>query len=98
MLLTGDGEAEAVPAGFEPVDVLKLAHHGSDDAGLLALLDAAEPALAVNSSGADNPYGHPTPQTISALAKADIPLVRTDLSGTISVVTDGRRWWIETGR
>jgi len=97
MLLTGDGEAEAVPAGFEPVDVLKVAHHGSDDAGLPALLDAAEPTLAINSSGAGNQYGHPTQQTTAALAEAGVPVERTDLRGTISVVTDGHGWWLETG-
>ena len=39
MLLTADAEAEAVPLDPGPVDVLKVAHHGSDDAGLGALLD-----------------------------------------------------------
>ena len=34
MLLTADAEAEAVPLDPGPVDVLKVAHHGSDDAGL----------------------------------------------------------------
>ena len=33
-LLTGDAEAEAVPIDPGPVDVLKVAHHGCDDAGL----------------------------------------------------------------
>ena len=39
MLLTADAEAEAVPLDPGPIDVLKVAHHGSDDAGLGALLD-----------------------------------------------------------
>ena len=34
MLLTADAEAEAVPIDPGPVDVLKVAHHGSADAGL----------------------------------------------------------------
>ncbi len=33
MLLTADAEAEAVPLDPGPVDVLKVAHHGSEDAG-----------------------------------------------------------------
>ena len=45
MLLTADAEAEAVPLDPGPVDVLKVAHHGSDDAGLAALLDRARPQL-----------------------------------------------------
>jgi competence protein ComEC len=42
-----------------PIDVLKVAHHGSDDAGLDSLLDRSVPRLAVISVGAQ-PYGHPT--------------------------------------
>ena len=34
MLLTGDAEAEAVPLDPGPIDVLKVSHHGSADAGL----------------------------------------------------------------
>ena len=34
MLLTADAEAESTPIDPGPVDVLKVAHHGSDDAGL----------------------------------------------------------------
>ena len=39
MLLTGDAEAELAPVHPGPVDVLKVAHHGSEDAGLAGLLD-----------------------------------------------------------
>ena len=55
MLLTADAEAEAVPLDPGPVDVLKVAHHGSDDAGLGALLDRTVPRLAVISVGAEIP-------------------------------------------
>ena len=69
MLLTADAEAEAVPIDAGPIDVLKVAHHGSDDAGLDALLDRSVPRLAVISVGAGNPYGHPTPGTLATLAE-----------------------------
>ena len=68
MLLSADAEAEAVPLDPGPIDVLKVAHHGSDDAGLGALLDRTRPRLAVISVGADNPYGHPTAGTLATLA------------------------------
>ncbi|HEX3609848.1 MAG TPA: ComEC/Rec2 family competence protein [Solirubrobacterales bacterium] len=89
MLLTADAEAEAVPLDPGPVDVLKVAHHGSEDAGLDALLDRISPRLAVISVGADNPYGHPTPATLATLAAHRVPTLRTDLDGTI--VLDVRR-------
>jgi competence protein ComEC len=85
MLLTADAEAEAVPLDPGPVDVLKVAHHGSDDAGLDALLDRTRPRLAVISVGAGNPFGHPTPATLARLAAHGIPTLRTDRDGTLTI-------------
>jgi competence protein ComEC len=85
MLLTADAEAEAVPIDSGPVDVIKVAHHGSADAGLGALLDRLEPRLAVISVGEDNAYGHPTPATLETLAAHRIPTLRTDLDGTVTL-------------
>ena len=83
MLLTADAEAEAVPIDPGPVDVLKVAHHGSDDAGLDALLDRAAPQLAVISVGEDNPFGHPTPARLATLADQGVETLRTDRDGTV---------------
>ena len=44
MLLTGDAEAELAPVHPGDVDVLKVAHHGSEDAGLAALLARPRPS------------------------------------------------------
>ena len=88
MLLTADAEAEAVPLEPGPIDVLKVAHHGSDDAGLAALLDRADPGLAVISVGADNSYGHPTAGTLATLAAHGVQTLRTDDDGTIEIDVD----------
>jgi competence protein ComEC len=90
MLLTADAEAEAVPIETGPVDVLKVAHHGSEDEGLAALLEQARPRLAVISVGEENPYGHPTPATLAILRQHGVPTLRTDEEGTI-VIDVGRR-------
>jgi competence protein ComEC len=86
MLLTADAEAESVPIDPGPVDVLKVAHHGSDDAGLGPLLDRIIPKLAVISVGAGNPYGHPTAGTLAALAGHEVPTLRTDEAGTVNLL------------
>jgi competence protein ComEC len=85
MLLTADAEAEAVPLDPGPIDVLKVAHHGSDDAGLAALLDRTAPKLAVISVGAGNSYGHPTAGTMATLAGHGVRTLRTDDDGTIEI-------------
>jgi competence protein ComEC len=91
MLLTADAEAEAVPLDPGPVDVLKVAHHGSEDGGLDALLDRTDPRLAVISVGAGNSYGHPTAQTLATLADHGVSTLRTDEDGTVEIdVSAGR--------
>lgn len=85
MLLTADAEAESVPLDPGPIDVLKVAHHGSDDAGLGPLLDQIRPRLAVISVGEDNPYGHPTRGTLSTLAEHRVPTLRTDEDGDVVI-------------
>jgi competence protein ComEC len=97
MLLTADAEADAVPLDPGPVDVLKVAHHGSDDAGLGPLLDRTAPSLAVISVGSDNPYGHPTPDTLSTLAEHGVPTLRTDEAGDVTIDVARGGWTVETG-
>ena len=97
MLLTADAEAEVVPLDPGPIDVLKVAHHGSDDAGLAALLDRTTPRLAVISVGADNPYGHPTPGTVSTLTEHGVPTLRTDEDGEVTIDATPRGWTVDTG-
>jgi competence protein ComEC len=85
MLLTADAEAEAAPVDPGSVDVLKVAHHGSEDAGLGSLLDRARPRLAVISVGAGNPYGHPAASTLATLRGHRVPIVRTDEVGDVVI-------------
>lgn len=82
-LLTGDAEAEASSYEPGPFDVLKLAHHGSADAGLGALLDRSAPRVALIGVGAYNGYGHPTPETLAELSERGLCVLRTDLDGAV---------------
>ena len=94
MLLTGDGEAEAIPLDPGPVDVLKVAHHGSEDAGLSALLDRTAPKLAVISVG-ENPTAIPDPATLGALDEHGVPVLRTDEEGDVVIVAGPAGWSVE---
>jgi competence protein ComEC len=94
MLLTGDAEAEAAPLHPGDVDVLKVAHHGSEDAGLASLLREAQPELGLISVGAENPYGHPAPPTLATLAEGGVPVLRTDEEGELVVSVAAGDWWL----
>jgi competence protein ComEC len=97
MLLTADAEAGEVPIDPGPVDVLKVAHHGSDDPGLGALLDRTTPRLAVISVGEGNSYGHPTPGTLAELAAHEIFALRTDEAGKIEIDADKNSFAVVAG-
>ena len=97
MLLTADAEAGEVPIDPGPVDVLKVAHHGSEDPGLGALLDRTTPRLAVISVGVDNPYGHPAASTLSELTQHGVQTLRTDRRGNIELDVDKNSFVVRTG-
>ena len=95
MLFTGDAgaetEARLLRSGVDlRADVLKVGHHGSAYSSTPAFLDAVSPRVAVISVGAQNLFGHPAPQTIDALERRAIRILRTDRHGAIFIETDGR--------
>ncbi|MCI3224828.1 ComEC/Rec2 family competence protein [Streptomyces sp. NP-1717] len=94
LLLLGDLEPPAQQGlsrdhpTLPPVDVLKVAHHGSafQDPGLLRTV---RPRLALISCGRDNPYGHPSPRTVGALRAGGAVVMRTDTDGAVAVTGAG---------
>jgi competence protein ComEC len=90
MLLSADAEAEAVPLDPGQIDLLKVAHHGSEDAGLADLLARTRPSLAVISVGEGNPYGHPTAATLATLVAHGVRVLRTDRDGTVAIEVASR--------
>ncbi|MFI5757119.1 ComEC/Rec2 family competence protein [Streptomyces sp. NPDC051569] len=94
LLLLGDLEPPAQRAllrdhpALPAVDVLKVAHHGSPFQDLV-LLRRVRPRLALISVGRGNPYGHPSPRTVSALRAGGALVLRTDTDGAIAVTGAG---------
>jgi competence protein ComEC len=85
-LLPADAESPVLLTdGLAPVGVLDISHHGSGDAELGRLLAQLRPRLAVISVGAHNLYGHPAPATLETLARAGVPVRRTDREGDIAL-------------
>jgi competence protein ComEC len=99
-LLTADAESDVtVPLRPPVVELLKVAHHGSEDAGLESLLDLVRPRVAVISVGRGNDYGHPTPSTVSTLSNyPGLALYRTDEDGRVTVESDGAELAVTTQR
>ena len=100
-LLTGDVERPIEyrmldEHEIQPVDVLKVAHHGSRTSSTASFLDAARPEFAIISVGADNSYGHPNRDVLDRLYDRNAMIFRTDQNGLVTVRTDGRHVSIDT--
>lgn len=86
LVALGDLEpaAQAVLAELDPgpVDVVKVAHHGSrfQEHVLYESLDARTALVTV---GQDNTFGHPTPELLGMLAQQNTAVLRTDRDGTV---------------
>jgi competence protein ComEC len=98
LLLPADAESDVTAAlPLPPVDALKVAHHGSADPGLPALLRRLRPAVAAIEVGRRNSYGHPAPQALAALRS--VPHVyRTDRDGTVTLTVEHDRMRVVTAR
>jgi competence protein ComEC len=106
LLLTGDIEArveERLLADGADLrsTVLKVAHHGACTSSTGGFLEAVAPEVAVISVGADNDFDHPCDEVLERLERVldeRERLFRTDQDGTVEVVSDGARVWMESGR
>ena len=99
-LLTADAESNVTARlALRQVEVLKVAHHGSEDAGLGQQLRELRPQVAVISVGRGNDYGHPRRETLDALAAAPrLRVYRTDADGRVIVESDGRTLTVRSER
>jgi competence protein ComEC len=87
VLMAGDIETYA-QSDLGPIrsDVLKVPHQGAATSDL-EWLAASAPAVAVISVGS-NDYGHPSDLVIDSLEAAGSLVLRTDVSGTVTVPLD----------
>jgi len=69
-------------------------HHGAATPYASALVEAVHPSAALISVGAQNRYGHPTPETLAALGR--IATYRTDRDGTVELALDGNQLVVRT--
>ncbi|MCR5430246.1 MAG: DNA internalization-related competence protein ComEC/Rec2 [Eubacterium sp.] len=98
MLLTGDltSTQETYLKDLKQYTLLKVGHHGSKYSSSEEFLNAIKPKIGILSSGKGNRYGHPTPEVMKRLEVIGCKYIRTDESGGISVVSDGKDLEIET--
>lgn len=88
--LEADMEKQLLNAGHDlTADVYKLAHHGSTTSNSALWLTAICPDYCVCECGANNSYGHPHREIVTAVRDYTDILLRTDINGNIVFTTDG---------
>lgn len=99
LLFPGDIEEQGRTAltqnGNLQADVLKVPHHGSSTSLDDRLLDQVIPRIAVISVG-PNSFGHPSAATLALLAEHQVPVLQTQVRGTILLQSDGQTITIST--
>jgi len=101
ILLTGDIESLAEAAmlsgdsGF-PVDVVKVAHHGSKTSSTDGFVSASRPKFAIISVGHNSMFGHPHREVVKRWQNKGAEVLITSKSGMITVTTDGEDLRLET--
>lgn len=99
LLLTGDSQYQELgetlqlhSAQVHNITVLQTPHHGSRTGTTPEIIAALRPQLATISVGAHNTYGHPAPSTVAILQQAGVKISRTDKTGTLRLITNGRSY------
>jgi len=99
-VFTGDADSR-VEANYDklqvfsdPIELLKVPHHGSKTGMTLAFVDWLKPKLAVISVG-KNSYGQPSKEAVDMLQSVNSKVLRTDQKGDIEVVSDGKNWEVK---
>ena len=81
-LFTGDIPVRSEPAQLPDADVLKVAHHGSNESTSQSFIDQTSPEIAIISVGENN-FGHPSEEVLARLRNSGVQILRTDESGAI---------------
>lgn len=79
---------------WNEVDVLKVAHHGSNSSTSQLFLEKIKPKYAIISVGKDNSHNLPDIDIIERLKNNNIKIYRTDENNTIWLTSDGTEIYI----
>lgn len=100
MLFTGDISETVEKQIIEDtkglrVDLLKVAHHGSNTSSAEEFIRSLQPKYAFVPVGKNNRYGHPSKEVIERLDKLGATIYRTDEDGAVQYIYYGEKGMIQ---
>lgn len=92
-LFTGDAEENVETILLKSkqdlkADIFQAGHHGSNTSNTSNFLKSINPRLVVISSGKENKFNHPAPETLQKLSKLKINVLNTQIDGTVKLECD----------
>ncbi|MGM0395459.1 MAG: DNA internalization-related competence protein ComEC/Rec2 [Bacillota bacterium] len=90
ILFTGDIEEQVEGKinldSAKYLDILKVAHHGSDTSSSQSFISITSPANSIISAGRNNTFGHPHESVLRILEEEGSTIYRTDRAGLVKVL------------
>ncbi len=89
-LFTGDIECqveEKLLDNIDKVDILKVAHHGSDTSSIKSFIEKTNPEISLISVGRNNIYSHPSKEVLDELKEVS-QVYRTDKNGLVKIIIE----------
>lgn len=80
------------------IDVLKVAHHGSNSSTSENFIKTIKPSFAVISVGKNNYYSHPNIEVLNTLKKYNVYYLRTDENGSIFLTYRNNKYYLQTAK
>lgn len=92
-LFTGDATKKVEKTRvWNDIDVLKVGHHGSNTSSSKEFIEQIKPEISIISVGKNNSYNLPKEEIINSLEMLNSKIYRTDIDGTIQIVSDGETY------
>ena len=79
---------------WNDIDILKVGHHGSIFSTTDEFLNQVLPEVSIISVGSNNDYNLPNEVVLKKLYEMGSEIYRTDLDGTIQIISDGEKFEI----
>jgi competence protein ComEC len=86
------------PGEYLKSTLLMVPHHGSSTSSTSAFLDRVQPEMALVSCGWHNRFKFPHSRVLGRYQERKIPFLRTDWDGALHIVSDGKKWHVQTTR
>ena len=90
IMRAAERELANIAASLLDSTVLLVPHHGSKTSSSEVFIEHVDPQICIISCGWKNRYKFPHPEVLQRYARHGCRVLRTDIHGAVTLITDGR--------